>query len=157
MPAPLSLQARALKFLSLREHSRAELARKLRRYSEDTSEIEAVLERLTAKDLLSEPRYAASLVRRHGTKFGRARIERELHAQGLDNALTEQALASLTREQQQAQLQAVWRKKFTPPLDAAARAKQSRFLLARGFDAELVHGWLRQVQSGNWGDAASDE
>jgi regulatory protein len=33
----------------------------------------------------------------------------------------------------------VWRKKFdSPPEDANARAKQIRFLLSRGFGAEVV-------------------
>ena len=37
-----SLKARALRYLSAREHSRLELARKLARYAEETDDIEAL-------------------------------------------------------------------------------------------------------------------
>ena len=45
MPAPpLSLKARALRFLSMREHSRLELGRKLARHAEEGDDVEALLD-----------------------------------------------------------------------------------------------------------------
>ena len=41
---------------------------------------------------------------------------------------------------------AVWARKFAgPPADAAARARQGRFLVGRGFSPEVVRRLLRQV------------
>ena len=43
------------------------------------------------------------------------------------------------RETELSRAQDVWRKKFgRPPEDAAERAKQMRFLITRGFAAEVV-------------------
>ena len=45
MPAPtLSLKGRALRFLSMREHSRLELGRKLAKYAEEGDDVEALLD-----------------------------------------------------------------------------------------------------------------
>jgi regulatory protein len=50
--------------------------------------------------------------------------------------------------------QAVWRKKFdAPPQDPQERAKQMRFLLTRGFHAEVVR---RVVQGGGRGEDPFD-
>ena len=46
---PVSLKGRALRYLSAREHSRAELVRKLVRHEEVPGELESVLDDLQAK------------------------------------------------------------------------------------------------------------
>jgi regulatory protein len=56
-----SLKARALRYLSAREHSRQELARKLARHAQEGDDINAVLDWLTAQKFLSEERFAESL------------------------------------------------------------------------------------------------
>ena len=53
---PLSLTGRALRLLSGREHSRAELQRKLAPHEETPGELAAVLDKLAAKDLQSDQR-----------------------------------------------------------------------------------------------------
>jgi regulatory protein len=48
------------------------------------------------------------------------------------------AVASLQASEVE-RARAVWRKKFgVPPADAAQRAKQARFLAARGFDGAVI-------------------
>ena len=45
--------------------------------------------------------------------------------------------------------QAVWRKKFSdPPQDTHERAKQRRFLMTRGFNAEVVRRVVKGVGLG---------
>ncbi|HSQ72982.1 MAG TPA: recombination regulator RecX, partial [Rubrivivax sp.] len=62
----LSVKGRALSYLARREHSRAELERKLARHVEDTAEASAAariaqaLDELTAHGLLSDARTAES-------------------------------------------------------------------------------------------------
>src|SRR5471032_1000719 len=55
MAAPqLSLKGRALRYLSMREHSRMELARKLARYAEEGDDVEALLDLQEQKAGLAE-------------------------------------------------------------------------------------------------------
>ncbi|MFY9511403.1 MAG: recombination regulator RecX, partial [Rubrivivax sp.] len=64
----LSLKGRALRYLAQREHSRAELERKLARYAEDQPEATAAeqigraLDELAAHGFLSETRVAESVL-----------------------------------------------------------------------------------------------
>jgi regulatory protein len=142
---PRSLKARAIFWLSQREHSRSELAAKLAQVAgaEEQAVIEPLLDELSAKGYLSEVRFAESRVRARAAKFGARRITQELvqHGVALDAASAQQLKAS---EFERAQT--VWRKKFSrPAADLAERAKQMRFLAGRGFDAEVI----RQVVNAN--------
>ena len=51
-----TLRERALQWLARREHTRAELARKLASFAESPEEIEQLLDELTASRLLSDAR-----------------------------------------------------------------------------------------------------
>ena len=88
---PPSLKARALRLLSQREHSRAELARKLARHVQDGDDLAAVLDELAAKDLQSDTRAAEGLLRRRAGHMGVARIGQELRTKGLGGAPVAQA------------------------------------------------------------------
>ena len=137
---PLSLKGRALRFLAAREHSRTELERKLAPHAADQpGELARVLDLLEAKGLLSQQRFVDSVVHRRAPRHGSARIRQELQAKGVDAEAIATALAGLKRsEAERARL--VWQQRFGgAPADAAARAKQMRFLLARGFAADVAH------------------
>ena len=70
-----TLRERALQFLARREHARAELARKLAAYAESAEEIDAVLDDLVARRLLSDARYAEMRMHARGARFGNARLD----------------------------------------------------------------------------------
>ena len=134
----LSLTGRALRLLSSREHSRAELQRKLAPFEEAPGELAAVLDKLAAKDLQSEQRAVDSLVHRRSAKLGNARIRQEMHAKGMEPEAMAQALG-LLRASEQARAFEVWRNKFgSPATNPAERAKQVRFLASRGFGGEAI-------------------
>jgi regulatory protein len=134
----LSLTGRALRLLSSREHSRAELQRKLAPFEESPGELAAVLDKLAAKDLQSEQRAVDSLVYRRSAKLGSARIHQEMQAKGMEPEAMAQALDQL-RASEQARAHEVWRKKFSSPASTPAeRAKQVRFLASRGFGGETI-------------------
>ena len=140
---PPSLKGRALRLLSQREHSRAELERKLARHVQEGEHLGAVLDDLQAKDFISEHRTAESVVHRRAARMGVMRIRQELQAKGLSGEAVEQALAPLQGTELE-RASALWRQKFSePPADAQARAKQMRFLMARGFSGEVVSRVLR--------------
>lgn len=141
--ATLSLKARALRLLSQREHARAELARKLSPHETHEGELTQVLDELQAKGFINELRVVESVVHRRAPKLGTSRVRQELLAKGLAAEDIAQAVAHLqTTEFERAR--EVWERKFgEPAVDAAAYAKQVRFLVSRGFAPEVVRRVLK--------------
>lgn len=140
---PPSLKGRALRLLSQREHSRTELERKLARHVQEGENLAAVLDDLQAKDFINETRAAESVVHRRAGRMGVARLRQELQAKGLTGETVEQALAPLQGTELE-RARALWDRKFdAPPADAKVRAKQMRFLMARGFSGEVASRVLR--------------
>lgn len=142
----MSLKARALKYLSAREHSRAELGRKLARYAQEGEDVEALLDTLAAANFLSEERFSESLVRRRASRFGNARILSELQSHGIEGDAAAAVRASIGQDEDERAI-AVWRRKFKhPPADAKERARQMRFLQQRGFSAHAIQAALRVTE-----------
>jgi len=140
---PMSLKARALRLLARREHSRAELAAKLAVHA-TTGEVAALLDELADAGLLSDARFAASWLHRHGARFGCARLRQELRQKGVDEALIGDGLATLPNELERAR--AVWARKFgQAPADARDWARQARFLAQRGFSTETIRRVLHDL------------
>jgi regulatory protein len=136
--AQLSLKGRALRYLSQREHSRGELERKLAKHAEDAAEIARVLDELQSRGFIDHGRVAESVVHRRAGKLGAMRIKQELQAKGLEPQHVAEAVANL-RATELDRAREVWRKRFgAPPQDANERAKQARFLAARGFDGDVI-------------------
>jgi regulatory protein len=163
----LSVKGRALRWLSQREHSRAELERKLARVVDDTPEasarqqIDAALDELAAKGLISEARVAESVLNVQGRRFGARRLKQVLQAKGLAPALVAEALqqapAQIGSELERAR--DLWRRRFgdAPAADAADRARQMRFLAGRGFDADVVRRVVRGVDPADAADEAGPD
>jgi regulatory protein len=155
---PLSLKARALQWLAQREHSRAELRRKLMRAAleqaganeaaaagdDPAAEIDTLLDWLVAHHHLSEARFVESRVHAREARFGQRRIAQELKQHG---AALDADSAQRLRASEFERARAVWARKFgaAPAGDAAARAKQMRFLAGRGFAGDVIR---RVVQGG---------
>ena len=140
----LSVKGRALRYLAQREHSRAELERKLRRHVQDLPEasapaqIAAALDDLASKGLLSEARAAASVLNGHATRYGVRRLKQTLQAKGLAPELVVSTLQQ-ARGTELERAREIWRRRFgEPAADAAGRAKQMRFLAGRGFEGEVI-------------------
>ncbi|WP_332777955.1 recombination regulator RecX [Polaromonas sp.] len=142
----LSLKGRALRLLAAREHSRAELERKLAPYEETPGELAKALDELQAKDFISETRVVESVINRRAARLGTARIRHELLNKGLGAEAVATAVSSL-KDTELERAREVWRKKFgEPALDAAARGKQMRFLAARGFGADAIRRVVSQAE-----------
>ena len=145
---PISLKGRALRLLSGREHSRAELERKLKPHEEEPGTLAKALDELQAKGFISEQRVVESVLNRRSAKLGAARIKQELQSKGLAPEAVLEAVDRL-RATELERAREVWRKKFgTAPADAAERAKHMRFLAGRGFGGDAI----RKVVSGAWED-----
>ena len=143
-----SLRERALRLLARREHGRAELGAKLRPHISPEEDIEALLDDLTRRKLLSDERYAESRAHALSRKFGAARIAHELRAKGLDKGLAERA-SQAARATEVARARDVWRRKFrAPPGTGEERAKQIRFLQSRGFSFDAIRAVLGREDDG---------
>lgn len=141
----ISLKARALKYLSAREHSRLELARKLQRHAQESDDVDTLLDTLEAAKLLSQSRFSESLVHRRAARFGNNRILSELQSHGIDGDALGDIKASLAQDEA-ARAREVWRKKFNQvPADASERAKQMRFLQQRGFSQHAIQSAMRAI------------
>jgi len=133
-----TLRERALTLLAGREHTRAELARKLARHVSPDDDLEALLDELSRRNQLSEARYAEARTRQLSRKFGAARIAHELRAKGLSKESAE-AAASAVRTTEIERAREVWRRKFRSPAQTREeRAKQIRFLQSRGFSFDAI-------------------
>ena len=146
-PTPeAALRARALRLLARREHSRAELRRKLAPHVEEGVDLEALLDDFTRRGWLSEERFVEQTVRAKARKFGPLKIAHHLREKGIDEAGIAQGLAQARAGEAEA-LEAAWRSRFGgPPLDAAEKARQVRFLQGRGFALESIMKLLRGLR-----------
>lgn len=134
----LSLKGRALRLLGGREHSRAELERKLQPHEQEPGQLRRVLDELQAKGFISEQRVVESVLHRRAGKLGAGRIRQELQQKGIGDELVAQAVQQL-RATELNRARQVWQRRFgAPPQDAAERARQSRFLAARGFGGDVI-------------------
>ena len=136
---PAQLKARALRFLAAREHSRAELSRKLAPHAESAEALLFLLDELEKRKQLSDERYAE--VRSHwmSRKYGAARIRQDLKAKGV----AEEVLARVSSEGELERAKAILARKYR---DAAStreeKARRMRFLQSRGFSFDTIRGAL---------------
>lgn len=106
------------------------------------ADIALVLDRLQSRGLLCDQRMAQVLARTRGARYGRLRIRQELERRGVDRDTIAAVLPP--PEQEAAAALALWQRKFgAPPADLKDRARQGRFLAARGFAPAIVAHILR--------------
>jgi regulatory protein len=167
-PVQRSLKARALQLLAQREHSRAELRRKLLVHAradmlpglvadasatdvgapllalapvDPLTRVDTVLDWLEAHNYLSQERFVESRVHARAARFGNLRIRQELAQHAL--TLSPQAAQAL-KDSEFDRAHAVWARKYAAaPEGLAEHARQARFLASRGFSADVIRQLLR--------------
>jgi len=176
-PRQRSLKARALQWLAQREHSRVELERKLMRaaradqrarelertpegeqggepparseaFDADAArrEVEVLLDWLQEHRFLAIDRFVESRVHARASRFGNLRIRQELAQHALE--LGDDARRALD-ESEPARARAVRDRRFEQAPDTPReRARQARFLAARGFSADVIQRVLREAARG---------
>ncbi len=131
----------AIYSLAMREHSRLELKNKLLKkdYVEGV-DLDKLLDELEVSDYLSDQRFTESFIRyRVSRGQGEIKIINELKQRGVKASIINISIQesgvdwfSLAKQ--------IRERKFgeTLPIDYKLRSKQMRFLLGRGFDAEMI-------------------
>lgn len=134
------LKARALRYLARREHSRAELERKLAPHAQSPAALGQLLDALAARRQLSDERYAEARAHQLARKYGAARIRQDLKAKGIDDAIA----GRIPAEGEAARAAAILARKYRAPATTRMElARRMRFLLQRGFS----HDTIRRVVS----------
>ena len=134
------LNTTAIRLLAMREHSRAELQRKLVQKGFGAAAIAQALEDLIAQNLLSDARFTdAFVLNRRERGSGPVKIQAELQQRGIDSQLISryldfqdpawQELAELVRQKKYGR---------TRPDEYALKMQQARFLANRGFSHEQI-------------------
>jgi len=131
----VELRTRALRLLARREHSRAELSRKLAPRAESPEALESLLDDLVQKKQLSDARYAEARTRQLARKYGAGRIRQDLKANGVDKGLIENVSNEGELERARAILDRKYRSEATTREE---RAKRMRFLQSRGFSTDVI-------------------
>ena len=157
-----TLRAQALQWLAQREHSRAELQRKLlqalqaqalqgqaKPEDDDAFQSEAnilqivaqLLDELQATGYLSEARFVESRIHHRARKWGAHRIQHEMRQHNL--AIPPEAMDAL-KQTELARAHEVWQRKFSAAANTATeRAKQTRFLMNRGFSTDTIQALFK--------------
>lgn len=139
-----NIRQAAIDLLARREHSFAELERKLSvRFPRELTV--TVLTRLQQEKLQSDDRFVESYIySRQQRGYGPVRIRSELLQKGVDSELVNQLLDECQVDWRML-IRKVKEHKFgvRPPVDARERARQMRFLAGRGFSMEQIYSVCR--------------
>ncbi|WP_147199509.1 regulatory protein RecX [Pantoea sp. MBD-2R] len=147
---------RAMRILTLRDHSEAEFRRKLSlsaeraaMFAKDRTQqpepltpelIDRVVAWCYENNYLDDARFAERFVASRSRKgYGPQRIRMELGQKGIDKALTDQVLAESDIDWQRMAFDAAERKFGLPlPVDWKEKAKVQRYLMTKGFFSEDI-------------------
>jgi regulatory protein len=144
-PQTSKLRERALGLLARREHSRAELTRKLEQAGFMAADIEPLLDGFEAKNWLSDQRFAESYVADHRARAGSIKLAYDLRQRGVSDTIID-AVLSENRDSELDRAREVWQKKFgSLPGDAAEKARHIRFMQSRGFTSDIIRRVIRQT------------
>jgi regulatory protein len=132
---PAELKARALRHLVRREHSRAELARKLAPHAESPQAVVEVLDVLLSRKQLSDERFAEERARSLSRKYGVAKIRQDLKSKGVPDEIVQR----VSQEGELERARGILIRKYrVPAATLEEKARRARFLQGRGFSADVI-------------------
>lgn len=141
---PASPKAVAIRLLARRDYSRAELAQRLGRRGIARADIESALDELAAAGYLSDARYADAVVSQKSGRYGKRAIVYALKEKGISADDAAEAVKPLADHDETEDALALWRQRFgVVPVNEREKARQIRFLLARGYGLSTVLRVLR--------------
>lgn len=136
---PQAVKDCALRLLARREHSRGELKRKLLQRDFPEHLIEPVLDELSAKGWQDDLRFAQSYTRmRVGRGDGPIKLQMKLRDCGLSAEIVSSVVVAEDAFWQQQLARKYSKKREEIKQSLAVRAKNTRFLQARGFSWEQI-------------------
>jgi regulatory protein len=130
--------------LARREYTQAELSQRLLQRGASRDEVERALAELEQLGYLSDARFANAVVNQKGGRYAKRAIAHELKEKGVATEVAQAALAALDDADELAEATTLWRRRFgVAPCDEREKARQVRFLLARGYSTGIAIKVLR--------------
>ena len=149
-----TLKAAAIRLLARREYARAELGERLKARGADRDDVERVLDELAQRGYLSDARFAQAVVAQKAGRYGKRAIAHELRENRVAPDVAKDALATLAESDELAEAGALWQRRFgNAPKDEREKARQVRFLLARGYSMTIA---LKVVRNAGSRDEGTD-
>lgn len=140
----VELKARALRHLARREHSRAELTRKLAKHAESPEALEQLLDALAGRKQLSDERYAEARAHQLARKYGAARIRADLKSKGIAPDIA----ARVSSDSELERARAILARKYASSAGTREEiARRVRFLQGRGFSHDTIRKLLSSTDA----------
>jgi regulatory protein len=134
------LKARALRYLARREHSRAELHRKLLPFAASQQLLDVLLSELEGRKLLSNHRFAEMRTHILSRKYGAAKIRQDLKSKGVPDEIVD----TVSGADELDRAREILKRKYRSPATTREEwAKRARFLQGRGFSGEVIYRLIR--------------
>ena len=134
----------AIRLLARRDYSRAELTQRLERRGITRADIDSALDDLAAAGYLSDARYADAVVAQKSGRYGKRAIVHALKEKGIGADAAAEALKLLAQHDESEDALELWRQRFgVVPANQREKARQVRFLLARGYGLATALSVLR--------------
>ncbi len=139
----------ALKALSRRELTVAELEARLEARGFEAEVVREAVERLQAAGGVDDERFARLFAedRRRLESWGEDRIRANLEARGVATACVDSALAGLTHEGELARALDLLEQRGDELDDEASRGRAYGFLVRRGYPSEVAYDAVRRAES----------
>ena len=147
-----AIEQRAVYLLSRREHSRAELLRKLTQKGFEANAVKRVLDTLEARNWQSDERFSSSFIRqRVQQRHGPRKILAQLSQRGVQGEAVHMELQQQNVDWTALAREALYRK-FKQPAgrDPKELARRHRFLASRGFSMEHIRKAIDWLESGDF-------
>jgi regulatory protein len=142
-PDAAALRRKAIGLLARREYARAELRQKLTATGAGSTDIEQVLDELATRGYQSDARYARAVAMRERSRRSSRGIAATLKSHAVDADAIDAAMQDAGVNDQTA-LVALWERRYgRAPADEREKARQVRFLMARGFALSAILALLR--------------
>lgn len=143
-----SVKATAIRMLARREYGRVELGERLIAKGADRDEVTDTLDLLERLGYLSDARFAQAVVARKAGRYGKRAIAHALKEKQIAPEAARDALAAIAGNDELAEATALWQRKFgDPPKDERDKARQVRFLMARGYGMSVALKVLRGAEA----------
>lgn len=132
------LVSAALRLLARRDFTIAVFTERLLKVGFEAEEIAEVAGWCKSLGWLNEERFVEQTVNRLSKRYGASRIGRMLVVAGVPQSVAHAAMPEVKADEFEPAYQ-LWQRKFREyPADQSAKAKQSRFLQAKGFSFDTI-------------------
>jgi len=136
---PATPRTVALRLLARRDFSRLELTQRLRARGVAVAEIDPLLDDFERLGYLSDARYAHALVSQRAGRLGVRAIARDLRDKGIADEAAKDALATIESRDELRDAVSLWMRRFgSAPVNEREKARQVRFLIARGYSISIA-------------------